>query len=167
MELNNGLWSWIQIHLYYKLPLQYFDRYLTCWASHSPSVKWGQCSYHMGGSVQFSRSVTSDSLQPHELQHSRPPCPSPTPGVHSNSCPLKLRVSDAIQPSHPLSSPSPPDPIPPRIRVFSNELTCRMRWPKYWSFSFSIIPSKEIPGLISLNYLRVYWSTQGQEKIVA
>ena len=40
-------------------------------------------------------------------------------------------------------------PIPPRIRVFSNESTLRMRWPKYWSFSFSIIPSKEIPGLIS------------------
>ena len=59
------------------------------------------------------------------------------------------RVSDAIQPSHPLSSPSPPAPIPPSIRVFSNESTLRMRWPKYWSFSFSIIPSKEHPGLIS------------------
>ena len=59
------------------------------------------------------------------------------------------RVSDAIQPSHPLLSPSPPAPIPPSIRVFSNESTLRMRWPKYWSFSFSIIPSKEIPGLIS------------------
>ena len=60
------------------------------------------------------------------------------------------RVSDAIQPSHPLSSPSPPAPqIPPSIRVFSNESTLRMRWPKYWSFSFSISPFKEIPGLIS------------------
>ena len=59
------------------------------------------------------------------------------------------RVSDAIQPSHPLSSPSPPAPNPPSIRVFSNESTLRMRWPKYWSISFSIIPSKEIPGLIS------------------
>ena len=58
-------------------------------------------------------------------------------------------VSDAIQPSHPLLSPSPPAPIPPSIRVFSNESTLRMTWPKYWSFSFSIIPSKEIPGLIS------------------
>ena len=59
------------------------------------------------------------------------------------------RVSDAIQPSHPLSSPSPPAPIPPSLRVFSNESTLPMRWPKYWSFSFSIRPSKEHPGLIS------------------
>ena len=52
-------------------------------------------------------------------------------------------VGDAIQPSRPLP------PMPPSIRVFSNESTLRMRWPKYWSFSFCIIPSKEIPGLIS------------------
>ena len=59
------------------------------------------------------------------------------------------RVSDAIQPSHPLSSPSPPPPIPPSIRVFSNESTLPLRWPKYWSFSFSISPFNEYPGLIS------------------
>ena len=51
------------------------------------------------------------------------------------------RVSDAIQPSHPLSSPFPPVPIPLSIRFFSNESTLCMRWPKYWSFSFSISPS--------------------------
>ena len=56
------------------------------------------------------------------------------------------RVSDAIQPSHPLSSPSPPTPSPPSIRVFYNESTLRMRWPKYWSFSFSIIPPKKSQG---------------------
>ena len=59
------------------------------------------------------------------------------------------RVHDAIQPSHPRPSPSPPAPNTWSIRVLSNESTLRMRWPKYWSFSFSIISSKEIPGLIS------------------
>ena len=59
------------------------------------------------------------------------------------------RVSDAIQPSHPLSSPSPLDSNPSSIRVFSNESTLRMRWPKCRSFSFSISPSNEYPGLMS------------------
>ena len=54
------------------------------------------------------------------------------------------QVGDAIQPSHPLSSP-----IPPSIRVFSNKSTFCMRWPKYWSFCFNISPSNEHPGLIS------------------
>ena len=58
------------------------------------------------------------------------------------------RVGDANQPSHPLSSP-PPAPIPPRIRVFSNESNLHIRWPKYWNFNFSISPSSEHPGLIS------------------
>ena len=58
-------------------------------------------------------------------------------------------VGDAIQPSHPLSSLLLLPLTPPSIKVFSNESTLCMRWPKYWSFSFSIIPSKEIPGLIS------------------
>ena len=86
----------------------------------------------------------SESLRPHELQHARPPCPSPTPGVHSNS--------QSVMPSSHLILCRPlllQPPIPPSIRVFSNESTLRMRWPKYWSFSFSIIPSKEHPGLIS------------------
>ena len=58
-------------------------------------------------------------------------------------------VGDAIQPSHPLSSPSPPAPNPSQHQSLSNESTLLMRWPKYWSFSLSIIPSKEHPGLIS------------------
>ena len=58
------------------------------------------------------------------------------------------RVGDAIQPSHPLLSPSPPAPIPPSIRVFSNESALCIRWPKYWSVSFNISPSSEHPGLI-------------------
>ena len=74
--------------------------------------------------VQFS-SVQSLSRVRHELQHARPPCPSPAPGVYPNSL-----------------------PIPPSSTVFSNESTLCTRWPKYWSFSFSISPSKEHPGLI-------------------
>ena len=62
------------------------------------------------------------------------------------------RIRDAIQPSHPLSSPSPTASNPPSIRVFSNGTTLRMRWPKYWSFSISISPSNEHPGLISLGW---------------
>ena len=97
-------------------------------------------------SVQFSRSVVSDSLWPHELQHARPPCPSPTPGVYPNSCPSSVMPSGHLILCRPLLLLPP---IPPSIRVFSIESTLRMRWPKYWSFSVSIIPSKEIPGLIS------------------
>ena len=75
----------------------------------SPTLQEDSLPTEPLSSVQFSRSVVSDSLQPHELQHARPLCPSPTPGVHSNSV---HRVGDAIQPSHPLSSPSPPAPNP-------------------------------------------------------
>ena len=64
------------------------------------------------------------------------------------------RVGDAIQPSHPLSPPSLPAPNPSQHQGLSNESTLRMRWPKYWSFSFSISPSKEDPGLISF---RIDW----------
>ena len=86
----------------------------------------------------------SDSLWHHELQHTRPPCPSPTPRVHSDACPSSPWCHPAI-----LSSVAPFFSCPQSLPVFSNESTLCMRWPKYWSFSFTIIPSKEIPGLIS------------------
>ena len=95
---------------------------------------------------QLSCSVVPDCLRPHESQHARPPCPSPTPGVHSDSTSIEsVMPSSHLIPCRPLLLP----PIPPSIRVFSNESTLRMKWPKYWSFSFSIIPSKEILGLVS------------------
>ena len=98
--------------------------------------------------VQFS-SVTQSCLTPCDpMNCSRPGLP-----VHHQLPEFTQthvhRVSDAIQPSHPLSPLLLLPLIPPSIRVFSNESTLRMRWPKYWSFSFSIISSKEIPGLIS------------------
>ena len=101
----------------------------------------------LASSVQFSSSVVYNSLRPHESQHTRPPCPSPTPGVQSNLTSIK-----SVMPSSHFILGRPLlllPPIPPSIRVYSNESTLPMRWPKYWSFSFSIIPSKEIPGLIS------------------
>ena len=98
-------------------------------------------------SVQFSRSVVSDSLWPHEPQHTRPPCPSPTPRVHPNPCPSSQwchpTISSSVVPFSSLPS------IFPSIRVFSNKSALHMRWPKYWSFSFNISPSNEHPGFIS------------------
>ena len=98
-------------------------------------------------SIQFSHSVVSNSLQPHGLQHTRPPRLSPTPRVYSNLCPLSQwchpTISSSAVPffSHLQSFSS--------LRVFSNESVLCISWPKYWSFSFSISPSNEYSGLIS------------------
>ena len=102
----------------------------------------------MLSSVQFSSVTQSCPTLCDPMNHSTPGLP-----VHHHLPEFTRthihRVSDAIQPSHPLSPLLLLPPIPPSFKVFSNESTLRMRWPKYWSFSFSIIPSKEIPGLIS------------------
>ena len=100
----------------------------------------------LNSSVQFSCSVVSNSLQPHGLQHARPCSPPPTPGVYSNSCPLSrwchptisssvITFSSCLQPSQ-------------HQGLFYESVLC-IRWPKYWSFSFSISPSNEYSGLIS------------------
>ena len=96
--------------------------------------------------VQFSHSVVSNCLRPHGLQH-RPPCPSPTPGVYSDSCPLSPSCHPIISTSFiPFSSHLQSFPA---LGVFLNESVLHIRWPKYWSFSFKISPSIEHPGLIS------------------
>ena len=97
-------------------------------------------------SVQFSRSVMSSSLQPHESQYA---------SSH------KLMSIESVMPSSLCCPLLLLPPIPPNIRVFSNESTLRMRWPKYWCFSFSIIPSNEHPGLISF---RMDWLDLLQSK---
>ena len=102
--------------------------------------------YHYASSVQFSHSVVSDSLRPHESRHARPPCPSPTARVYPNPCPLSPWCHPIISSSVvPFSSCSQSFPA----SVFSNESALRMRCPKYWSFSFSISPSNEHLRLIS------------------
>ena len=88
----------------------------------------------------------SDSLWPHGLQHARLPCPSPSCWVCSNSCPLSRR---SIQPSHPLLSPSLPAPNPSQHQGLFQWVSSLIRWPKYWSFSFSISPFNDYSGLIS------------------
>ena len=96
-----------------------------------------------------SHSVVSASLRPHGLQHARLPCPSPSPRVCSNSCPLSWTW---VMPSNHLILCCPVlllSSILPSIRIFSNELALHNRWPKYWSFSISI--SCEYSGLISFS----------------
>ena len=93
----------------------------------------------------------SDSSQPNGLQHASLPCSSLSPRVCSSSLSLMASptgINDAIQPSHPLLFSSPSALNPPSIRVFGSELALLIRWPKYWSFSFSISPSNECSRLI-------------------
>ena len=111
-------------------------------------------------SVQFSRSVVSDSLRPHGLQHARPPCPSPTPGAYSNSCPS----SWWWHPPNHLILCRPLLLLPsvfPSIWVFSSESDLLIRWTKDWNFSFSISPFNEYSGLISF---RIDWWISLQSK---
>ena len=97
-------------------------------------------------SVQFSHSVISHSAI-HELQHARLPCPSPTPEACSNSCSIYLLMpSNHLVLCHPLLLLLS---IFPSIKVFSKESVLCIRWPKYWSFSFSISPTNEYSGLTS------------------
>ena len=107
----------------------------------------------MFSSVQFNRSAVPDSLWPQRRQHTRLPCPSPTPGACSNSCAPSgwchpTTSSSVISFSSCLESF-------PRIRVFSSKSVLHIRWPKYWSFSFSISPSNEYSGLMS--FRMDYW----------
>ena len=91
-----------------------------------------------------------NSLQPHELQHTRTPCPSPTAGIYKPMSIESVMPSSHLILCHPCLLPS----IFPSIRIFSDESALCIRWPKYWSFSFNISPSNQHLGLISF---RVDW----------
>ena len=111
----------------------------------------------------FSHLVVSTSFQPHGLQHTRPPCPSPAPEVYSNSCPLSRWCHPTISSSvFPFSSCLQSFPA---SGSFPDESALHMSWSKYWSFSFNISPSNEHSGLISF---RMDWldllSVQGTLK---
>ena len=108
-------------------------------------VGWPQIAKF--SSVPFSRLVMSNSLQPHGLQDTRPPCPSPTPGDYSRSCPLSrwCHSNHLILCQLRLFLPW----IFLNIRVFSSESVLSIRWPKYWSCSFSISLSNGYLGLLS------------------
>ena len=97
---------------------------------------------------QFSCSVMSDSLRPPGMQHARPPCPSPTPGVYSSSCPLSWwcypTISSSVIPFSSCLQSFPVSGSFPMSQLFA------IRWPKYWSFNFNISPSNEYSGLISV-----------------
>ena len=95
-------------------------------------------------STPFSSVQLLSHVRLHEPQHARPPCPSPSPRVHPNPCPLSRWCHPTIS-----SSVDPLSSCPQSFPVFSNDSALRIRWPKYWSFSFNISPSNEHPGLIS------------------
>ena len=114
-------------------------------------------------SVQFSCSVMSNSLQPYELQHARPPCPSPIPGVYPNSCPLNRWCHPTISSSVVPFSSCPQ--VFPSIRVFSDESALRIRWPKCWSFSFNISPSNEHPELVSFRMDWISLQSRGLSRV--
>ena len=124
--LDKVFWAGFFFHQYFEYviplswPVQFFLKNLLM-------------GFNQFSSVLFSRSVMSDSLQPHGLQHARPPCPSPTPRAYSNSCPSSRLCHQTIFLCHHfLLLPS----IFPNIRVFSNKSVLHIEWPKYWSFSF-------------------------------
>ena len=122
------------------------------WSSSSSSITDFNILFYLKpyfGLVQFSRSVVSDSLRPHGLQHTRLPCPSPT---HKT---LKLMSIKSVMLSNHLIFCRPLLHLPsifPSIRVFSNESVLCIKWPKYWTFSFSLSPSNEYSGLISFRF---------------
>ena len=133
-EMIRDLYACIYTHVYTQVSVKLYIRFI--------AVEFSFQYY----SVQFSRSVVSNSLWSQGPQYDKSPCPSPTPRVYSNSCPLSQWCHPAISSSVvPFSSCLQCFPA----SVFSSESVLCIRWPKYWSFSFNISPSNEHSRLIS------------------
>ena len=118
------------------------------WSYLIPALRTVLCFYGLI-LVLFSHLGMSDSLQPHGLQHARPPCPSLCPRVCSDSCPLSQWCHPAISSSVTPFSSCPQSFLASGSFLADNESALCIRWPKYWSFSFSISPYNEYSGLIS------------------
>ena len=132
---------WASVLPMYKQELDWADRSSNLLSSNLKVFALALCL-----SLQFSCSVMSNSLWPHGLQHTRPPCPSPTPRDYSNSCPSSQWCHPTISSCR---SPLLPPSIFPSIKVFSSDSLLFIRWPEYWSFSLIISPSNEYSGVIS------------------
>ena len=139
-----GIWSTLGKHFLHPVGCGSVFLAKSCWDA------WWSGSKLARGQVNrvshFSCSVVSDSLQPQESQHARPPCPSPTPRVHSDSCPSSQWCHPAISSS---VVPFPPAPNPSQHQSLFQWVNSLHKVAKVLEFQLSIIPSKEIPGLIS------------------
>ena len=142
-EFRNSPWK----NIVFRTICYLWLKAMQCAVDSHQTNRWGWflLSLWAWQSVQFSRSVMSDFLQPHGLHHTRIPVLHHLPELAQTHVHW---VNNAIQPSHPLLSPSPSFNLAQR-RVFSNEPVLQIRWPNYWSFSFNISPSNEHWGLIS------------------
>ena len=138
-------WYLIVLLIYISLVISDLNTFsCTCWSF--VCLLWENVCSDPLSSVQFTCSVVSYFLRPQEMQHARPPCPSPAPRVYPNWCPLSwwchLTISSSV---FPFSSCLH---YFPASGVFSNESVLHIRWPKYCSFSFSISASNDCSGLI-------------------
>ena len=152
-----GSKSWIQLNMCTHTHTHTHTHIYIYIYSYSIEVHYTVSILYSKSVSQVSRSVVSNSLGPHGVQHARPPCPSPTPKVYSNSCP-------SSQWCHPTISSRFPLLLPPsiflRIRVFTNESVLCIRWPKYWPCVkigyFMQCHRLDRPLLISTNNV-LYW----------
>ena len=154
-------WKWYHLQNYWQCPFLTLGTGKERWPCCGSSKEWSRCTER--SRIKRNRESSSWSLQFSSVQSLSCVWLFVTPWIAARQASLSITISQSslrlmsiksVMPSSHLTLCRPLlflPPIPPSIRVFSSESTLRRRWPKYWSFSFSIIPSKEIPGLISFS----------------